>query len=107
MTVSIISKDEFLDIQMFLLNMPCISSSEVENRVDVNAILGVGGDVGYGGDVNQESKNRRYCTMYKKVLYNIKKIKKMCGGGGGEGPYLNPKHYVFKKEKETRGPMVL
>ena len=21
--------------------------------------------------------------MYKKVLYNIKKMKKMCGGGGG------------------------
>ena len=28
--------------------------------------------------------------MYKKVLYNIKKIKKC--GGGGEGQYLNPKH---------------
>ena len=29
--------------------------------------------------------------MYKKVLYNIKKIKKMWGaGGGGEGQYLNP-----------------
>ena len=40
-------------------------------RVDVNAMLGVGGGVGY----------RRYCTMYKKVLYNIKKIKKMWGGG--------------------------
>ena len=26
--------------------------------------------------------NRRYCTMYKKVLYNIKKMKK-CGVGGG------------------------
>ena len=31
--------------------------------------------------------------MYKKVFYNIKKIKKMCGGGGGgEGQYLNPEH---------------
>ena len=32
--------------------------------------------------------------MYKKVLYNIKKMKKcVCGGGGGgEGQYLNPKH---------------
>ena len=34
--------------------------------------------------------------MYKKVLYNIKKFKKMWGGGGGggrgEGQYLNPKH---------------
>ena len=45
-------------------------------RVDVNAMLGVGGDVGYGG------WNRRYNTMYKKVLYNIKKMKK-CGGGRG------------------------
>ena len=27
------------------------------------------------------------CT--KKILYNIKKIKKKCGG---EGQYLNPKH---------------
>ena len=26
----------------------------------------------------------RYCTMYKKVLYNIKKMKK-CGVGGGGG----------------------
>ena len=33
------------------------------------------------GDVNQ---NRRYCTMYKKVLYNIKKMKK-CVGGRGRG----------------------
>ena len=32
------------------------------------------------------TKNRRYCTMYKKVLYNIKKIKKKCVGG----QYLNP-----------------
>ena len=22
--------------------------------------------------------------------------------GGGEGQYLNPKHYVFKKEKEKK-----
>ena len=40
------------------------------------------------------TKNRRYCTMYKKVLNNIKKMKKCGGGGGGEGQYLNPKHYV-------------
>ena len=33
--------------------------------------------------------NRRYCSMYKKVLYNTKKMKKC---GGGEGQYLNPKH---------------
>ena len=37
------------------------------------------------------TKNRRYCTMYKKVLYNIKKIKKMWGCEG-EGENLNPKH---------------
>ena len=29
--------------------------------------------------------------MYKKVLYNIMKMKK-CGVGGGGGQYLNPKH---------------
>ena len=29
--------------------------------------------------------------MYLKVLYNIKKMKKMCVGEG-EGRYLNPKH---------------
>ena len=42
--------------------------------------------------------SRRYCTRYKKVLYNIKKIKEMWG----EGQYLNQKHYVFKKEKEKK-----
>ena len=39
--------------------------------------------------------------MYKKVLYNIKKMKKMWGGEG-EGQYLNPKHYVFKKRKKKK-----
>ena len=41
--------------------------------------------------------------MYKKVLYNIKKMKK-CGGGGGEGEgrYLNPRLYVFKKIKRKK-----
>ena len=38
--------------------------------VDVNAMLGVGGDVGYGG-CEPRIEDRRYCTMYKKVLYNI------------------------------------
>ena len=50
-------------------------------RVDVNAMLGVGGDVGYLGR-EPRIEDRRYCTMYKKVLYNIKKIKKMWGGRG-------------------------
>ena len=64
-------------------------------RADVNAMLGVGGDVGY--------KNRRYCTMYKKVLYNIKKMKK-CGGGGWGGAIFEPKtlSMYLKKEKEKK-----
>ena len=41
------------------------------------------GDVGYGG-----TKKRRHCTMYKKVLYNIKKNKKC---GGGRGAIIEPK----------------
>ena len=59
-------------------------------RVDVNAILGVGGDVGYGGC---EPRIEGIAQCIKKVLYNIKKMKKMCvGRGEGEGRYLNPKH---------------
>ena len=30
--------------------------------------------------------------MYIKVLYNIEKMKKMWGGGEGEGRYLNPNY---------------
>ena len=52
-------------------------------RVDVNAMLGVGGDVGYGG-CEPRIEGIVQCTMYKKVLYNIKKMKK-CGGGRGRG----------------------
>ena len=37
--------------------------------------------------------------MYKKVLYNIKKIKKC---GEGEGRYLNPKHSLFIKKREKK-----
>ena len=41
--------------------------------------------------------------MYKKVLYNIKKIWKMWGEGEGEGQYLNQKHYqCIKKKKQKR-----
>ena len=39
-------------------------------RVDVNAMLGVGGDVGYGRC--EPRIEGIVCTMYKKVLYNIK-----------------------------------
>ena len=40
--------------------------------------------------------------MYKKVLYNIKKMKHC--GGEGEGQYLNPKHplCILKKKKNDR-----
>ena len=39
---------------------------------------------------------------YKKVLYNIKKMKNV-GGGRGRGQYLNPKQsYVFKKRKRKK-----
>ena len=44
-----------------------------------------------------------YCTMYIKVLYNIKDNKKKIRGAG-EGQYLNPKHsqVIFKKKKEEK-----
>ena len=51
-------------------------------RVDVNAMLGVGGDVGYGGC---EPRTEGIVQYTKKVLYNIKKIKKNVGGGRGRG----------------------
>ena len=60
----------------------------VGGRLDVNAMLGVGGDVGYGGceprieGIVQYTK--KYCTI-------LRKFKKMWGGEG-EGQYLNPKH---------------
>ena len=40
--------------------------------------------------------------MYKKVLYNIKKMKKC--GGGGEGAIFEPKtlSMYLKKEKEKK-----
>ena len=48
-------------------------------RVDVKAMLGAGGDVGYG---RCEPRIEGIVQCTKKVLYNIKKIKKMCGGRG-------------------------
>ena len=40
--------------------------------------------------------------MYKKVLFNIKKIKKIVGGR--EGQYLNPKHpqCILKKRRNKK-----
>ena len=41
--------------------------------------------------------------MYKKVLYNIKKIKKMWGGGEGGGAIFESKHSLcIKKAKRTK-----
>ena len=37
--------------------------------------------------------------MYKKVLYNIKKIKK-CGGGGGA--IFDPKHSLCIKKRKRK-----
>ena len=67
--------------------------------MDVKAMLGVGGDVGYGGceprieGIVQCTK--RYCTILKK--------KKKCGGGG-EGAIFEPKtlSVYLKKEKEKK-----
>ena len=61
------------------------------------AMLGVGGDVGYGRC--EPRIEDLYCTMYKKVLYNIKKIKKKCGGGA----IIEPKTlsmYLKKKPED-------
>ena len=46
----------------------------------------VGSKIGVGvmwGMEDVKKKNRRYCTMYIKVKYNIKDNKKNPGGGGG------------------------
>ena len=58
-------------------------------------MLGVEGDVRYGGceprieGIVQCTK--RYCAMYKKVLYNIKKNEKsVCGCGGGGRAIFEP-----------------
>ena len=55
-------------------------------RVDVNAMLGVQGDVGYGG-CEPRIEGIVQCTK----RYNIKKIKKMWGGGGWGGAIFEPK----------------
>ena len=45
-----------------------------------------------------DTKNRRYCTMYKKELYNIKKMKK-CGGGGA---IFEPKTFSMHLKKKKK-----
>ena len=51
-------------------------------RVDVNAMLGVGGDVGYGGGEPRIEGivqcTKRYCTI-------LRKLKKCVGGERGRG----------------------
>ena len=51
---------------------------------DVNAMLGVGGDVGYGRCAPRIEGivqcTKRYCTILRKKMW------------GEEGQYLNPKH---------------
>ena len=49
-------------------------------RLDVNAMLGAGGDVGYGG-CEPRIEGTVQCT--KKYCTILKKIKKMWGGGSG------------------------
>ena len=68
--------------------------------MDVNAMLGVGGDVVYGGceprveGIVQGTK--RYCTILKKIIKNV--------GGGGGGAIFEPKTLSMysKKEKEKK-----
>ena len=67
-------------------------------RVNVNAMLGVGGDVGYRGweprieGIVQCTK--RYCT----ILRQLKNA-----GGGGDWQYLNPKHSLcIEKNKQKK-----
>ena len=70
-------------------------------RVDVNAMLGVGGDVGYGGceprieGIVQCTK--RYCTI-------LRKLKNCGGGGGGEegGAIFEPKTLSMYLKKKKR-----
>ena len=67
-------------------------------RVDVNTILGVGVDVVYGGC---EPRVEDIVQGTKKVLYNIKKIKKMWGEEG-EGQYLNQKHSLCIQKRKRK-----
>ena len=55
--------------------------------------------MGYGGC---EPRVEGIGTRYKKVLYNIKKIKKNVGGGEGEGQYLNQKHSLCIQKRKRK-----
>ena len=43
--------------------------------------------------------------MYRKVLYNIKKMKKMWRGGGGGGAIFEPKTLSMYLNQRTNGPV--
>ena len=66
-------------------------------RVDVNAMLGVGGGVGYGGceprieGIVQSTK--RYCTIFN-LFYLLRKLKQCGGGVVGGTIYLYQKHFL-------------
>ena len=70
-------------------------------RVDVNAMLGVGGDVGYR-DCKPRIEGIVQCT--KRYCIILKKNKMW--GGEGDGKYLNPKHslciYIKKRTKKSK-----
>ena len=57
--------------------------------MDVNAMLGVGVDVGYGGC---EPRIEGIVQATKRYFTILRKLKKCWGGMEGEGQYLNPKH---------------
>ena len=68
--------------------------------MDVNAMLGVGDDVGYGGceprieGIVQYTK--RYCTI-------LRKSKNVGGGWGGGGAIFEPKTLsMYLKKKRTK-----
>ena len=51
-------------------------------KVDVNAMLGVGGDVGYGG-CEPRIEGIVQCTKRFRTI--LRKCNNVCGGGGGGG----------------------
>ena len=64
--------------------------------VDVNKMLGVGGDVGYEPRIEGIVQcTKRYCTV-------LRKLKKMCGGGGAifEPKTLSKYFFLLKKNQK-------
>ena len=66
-------------------------------RVDLNGMLGVRGDVGYGG-CEPRIEGIAQCTKgYCTILRQLKKC-----WGEGEGQCLNPKHSFLKKKNKKK-----